>query len=138
MDNESTLSLFEIEGRIAILRGNIRQLTEQAAALSGAGDEARTADRIADQQATLDRLVAQRDEMLKKRQAAGGAPAAPKAPARKKAAGKKAAKPTAAAKKKSAKKTAAKTAARTGKKAAKKVSKKTSGRKTGTKKAKKK
>ena len=40
MTNGSTLSLPELEDRIAILRDNIRQLTEQAAALSGAADEA--------------------------------------------------------------------------------------------------
>jgi len=67
MSNGSTLPLSEIESRIAILRDNIRQLTEQAAAMSGAGDEARNADRIAAQQEELDRLVKQRDEMMKKR-----------------------------------------------------------------------
>ena len=34
----SGLSLSELENRIAILRGNIRQLTEQAAASLGAQD----------------------------------------------------------------------------------------------------
>jgi uncharacterized small protein (DUF1192 family) len=67
MSNESTLSLPEIEDRIAILRDNIRQLTEQAAASSGAADEARNADRIAAFQDELDALVKQRDEMLKKK-----------------------------------------------------------------------
>jgi uncharacterized small protein (DUF1192 family) len=36
MANESTLSREELDSRIAILRDNIRQLTEQAAAFSGA------------------------------------------------------------------------------------------------------
>jgi hypothetical protein len=67
MPNESTLSLADIEDRIAVIRDNIRQLTEQAAAMSGANDEARNADRIAQQQDELDRLVKQRDEMQKKR-----------------------------------------------------------------------
>jgi hypothetical protein len=40
-------SLAELEQRIAIARDNIRQLIEQAAALSGAEDEDRNADRIA-------------------------------------------------------------------------------------------
>jgi len=84
MANASTLSLPEIEDRIAILRDNIRQLTEQAAALSGAADEARAADRIAAQQAELDRLVAQRDAMLAKR-AAAARPTASKKVAKKKA-----------------------------------------------------
>ena len=68
MSNGSTLSLPELENRIAILRDNIRQLIEQAAANSGAGDEARNADRIAQQNDELERLVKQRDEILKKRQ----------------------------------------------------------------------
>ena len=66
MSNGSNLSLEEIERRIAIVRDNIRQLTEQAAAFSGAADESRNADRIADQEAELQRLLAQRDAMTKK------------------------------------------------------------------------
>jgi hypothetical protein len=66
-DNDSTLLLGDIEDRIAMLRDNIRQLIEQAAASSGAGDESRNADRIADQQAELDKLVQQRDAILAKR-----------------------------------------------------------------------
>jgi uncharacterized small protein (DUF1192 family) len=62
MADRSTLSLPELEDRIAILRDNIRQLVEQAAASSGAADESRNADRIAEQEAELQRLVAQRDE----------------------------------------------------------------------------
>lgn len=111
MTNGSTLSLPEIEDRIAILRANIRELTEQAAALSGAADEARAADRIAAQQADLDRLNAERDAMLARR-AAAAKPAAPKAKpaAKKKPATKKSAKTKAPAKKKKAagEKTAAK------------------------------
>ncbi|MGB6658752.1 MAG: hypothetical protein WBE90_06545 [Xanthobacteraceae bacterium] len=68
MSNGSSLSLPELEDRIAIVRDNIRQLIEQAAANSGAGDEARNADRIAQQNDELARLVKQRDEILKKRQ----------------------------------------------------------------------
>ena len=59
-------SLIELEQRIAIVRDNIRQLVEQAAAQSGAEDEERNADRIAQQQAELDRLIEQRDGLLKK------------------------------------------------------------------------
>ncbi len=66
MSNGSTLSLPEIENRIAIVRDNIRQLIEQAAAYSGAADELRNADRIAEQQDELDRLMKQRDALLKK------------------------------------------------------------------------
>ena len=66
MANESTLSRPELDDRIAILRDNIRQLTEQAAALSGAADESRNADRIADQEAELQRLIKQRDALGEK------------------------------------------------------------------------
>ena len=61
------LSLPELEDRIAILRDNIRQLVEQAAAFSGAQDEARNADRIAEQSGELAKLVKQRDALLKKK-----------------------------------------------------------------------
>ena len=63
MANEPSLSRDELDDRIAILRDNIRQLTEQAAAYSGAADEERAANRIAEQQDELDRLVAQRDKL---------------------------------------------------------------------------
>jgi hypothetical protein len=66
MSNGSTLSLPEIEDRIAIVRDNIRQLIEQAAAFSGAGDEERNADRLAEQNEELERLVKQRDALVKK------------------------------------------------------------------------
>jgi hypothetical protein len=66
MSNGSSLSLLELEERIAIIRDNIRQLVEQAAAFSGAEDEARNADRIAQQTEELERLVKQRDALLKK------------------------------------------------------------------------
>jgi uncharacterized small protein (DUF1192 family) len=67
MANESTLSREELDDRIAILRDNIRQLTEQAAAYSGAADEARNADRIAQQTEELERLLKQRDAMGQKK-----------------------------------------------------------------------
>ena len=63
MSNDNILTLADIENRIAIARDNIRQLIEQAAAYSGAGDEERNADRIAEQQEELDRLIKQRDEL---------------------------------------------------------------------------
>ena len=61
------LSLDQIEDRMAIVRDNIRQLIEQSAADSGAANEARNADRLAQQQAELETLSKQRDEMLKNR-----------------------------------------------------------------------
>jgi uncharacterized small protein (DUF1192 family) len=65
MANETSLSLPELDDRIAIIRDNIRQLTEQAASSSGAADEERTANRIAEQQEELDKLTAQRDALQK-------------------------------------------------------------------------
>ena len=56
----------ELDRRIAIVRDNIRQLIEQAAALSGAEDEARNADRIAQQNEELERLLQQREALPKK------------------------------------------------------------------------
>lgn len=66
MSSSSPLSLAELEKRIAITRDNIRQLIEQAAAFSGAEDEDRNANRIAQQNEELDRLIKQRDALLKK------------------------------------------------------------------------
>jgi uncharacterized coiled-coil protein SlyX len=63
---ELTAMIAEIDTRIAVLRDNIRQLVEQAAAFSGAADEERTSQRIADQQEQLDRLLKQRDELAQK------------------------------------------------------------------------
>ena len=67
MNNGTPLSLDQLEDRIAIVRDNIRQVIEQAAAQSGAGDELRNADRLADLQAELDRLTKERDAFLKQR-----------------------------------------------------------------------
>ena len=60
------LSLPELEDRIAILRDNIRQLVEQAAASPGSQGEERIAERIAQQTAELDKLVAERDGRTQK------------------------------------------------------------------------
>jgi uncharacterized small protein (DUF1192 family) len=62
----SPLSLSELEDRIAIVRDNIRQLVEQAAAFSGAADEERNADRIAQQTEELEKLTKERDARLAK------------------------------------------------------------------------
>ena len=66
MSNDNSLSLSELNDRIAILRDNIRQLVEQAAGSSGAGDEERTSERIAQQNEQLDKLIKARDAMEKK------------------------------------------------------------------------
>ncbi|MBR1219383.1 hypothetical protein JQ557_15375 [Bradyrhizobium sp. U87765 SZCCT0131] len=57
-------SLAELDRRIAIVRDNIRQLVEQAAAVSGGNNEALVADRIAQQTEELERLTKARDELL--------------------------------------------------------------------------
>ncbi|HBR25669.1 MAG TPA: hypothetical protein DD732_01305 [Rhizobiales bacterium] len=59
-------SLADIERRIQIVEDNLRQLQEQAAAYSGAADEERNADRIADQQAKLEALLKEREVLLSK------------------------------------------------------------------------
>ena len=66
MTKDTSISLGDLEARIAIARDNIRQLIEQAAVSSGAEDEDRNADRIAQQQEELDKLVKQRDALVKK------------------------------------------------------------------------
>ncbi len=66
MSTDNSLSPAELDARIAILRDNIRQLIEQAAAFSGAGDEDRAADRIARQNEELEKLVKQRDALMGK------------------------------------------------------------------------
>jgi len=55
--------LADLEARIAVVRDNIRQLTEQAAAFSGSEDEARAADRIAEQESLLAELLKERDAL---------------------------------------------------------------------------
>ncbi len=57
MTDYSSLSDPELADRIAILRDNIRQLTEQAAGLSGAANEERTAERMFAQNEELEGLL---------------------------------------------------------------------------------
>jgi hypothetical protein len=59
------LKLAEVDRRIAVVRENIRVLTEQAAAYSGAADEERNADRIAEQDALLTKLLQEREALAK-------------------------------------------------------------------------
>ena len=58
-------SLTELDAEIAAVRDNLRQLTEQAAAQSGAADDELAAERIGQQEALLDRLVKQRETIAK-------------------------------------------------------------------------
>ena len=60
------LSASELTDPIAILRCNIPQLVEQAAASAGGANEERSSDRIAEQSAELEKLTKQRDELAKK------------------------------------------------------------------------
>jgi hypothetical protein len=66
MSNDNSLSLPQLNDRIPVIRNNIRRLVEQVAASSGAQDEERTSGRIVQQQGELDKLVKERDAMLKK------------------------------------------------------------------------
>jgi hypothetical protein len=56
--------LTELEQRIRAVRENIRVLTEQAAAYSGAADEERNADRISEQDALLAKLLEEREALI--------------------------------------------------------------------------
>ena len=66
MGNESSMSLSELNARIAILQDNIRQLVEQAAGASGELNEQRIADRIYQQNEELERLTKERDSRVNK------------------------------------------------------------------------
>ena len=67
MSNGPYVTLAELDKQIAIIRDNIREITEQAAAMSGAADEERNADRLAQQNEELERLMKLREELLKKK-----------------------------------------------------------------------
>jgi hypothetical protein len=66
MNNGPYATLEDLDRQIATVRENIRQLTEQATAQSGAADEDLNADRIGEQQDELDRLLKLREELAKK------------------------------------------------------------------------
>lgn len=55
----------ELDRRIAAVQENIRTLVEQAAAYSGAADDARTADRIAEQENLLAELQKEKSRLKK-------------------------------------------------------------------------
>ena len=66
MTNFSALSDAELADRIAIIRDNLRQITEQAAVQSGAADEERNADRIWRQNDDLDELLKEQARRARK------------------------------------------------------------------------
>ena len=66
MPDFTMLSDNEITNRIAILRDNLRQLTEQAAAQAGAESEERLANRIEDQSNELDELLKEQERRGRK------------------------------------------------------------------------
>jgi hypothetical protein len=59
-----SVELREVEKRIQVVEDNLRQLQEQATAVSGAADEERIANRIADQEAKLAALLKQREVLI--------------------------------------------------------------------------
>ena len=61
MTDLSALSSEELARRIAILRDNIRQITEQATSQSGAADEERNAERLFRQNDELEILLKEQD-----------------------------------------------------------------------------
>ena len=61
MADLSSLSAAELADRIAILRDNIRQITEQATSQSGAADEERNAERLAQLNDELEGLLKEQE-----------------------------------------------------------------------------
>jgi hypothetical protein len=62
--SDTSPTLAEVEDRIVVLEDNLHNLTEQAAAYSGAGDEDRSSDRIAEVEQQLEALKKQRDQFV--------------------------------------------------------------------------
>jgi hypothetical protein len=58
-----SIELREVERRIQVVEDNLRQLQEQATALSGRAEE-RIANRIADQKTKLAALLKQREALI--------------------------------------------------------------------------
>ena len=66
MADLSSLSSSELADRIAIVRDNIRQITQQASAVSGAADEDRNANRLAAQNDELEALLKEQERRSRK------------------------------------------------------------------------
>jgi hypothetical protein len=65
MSSHNSLSRYELDDRIAILRDNLRQLVEQAAGRSGGQTEEQNNNRIARQREELNHLSEEREALLK-------------------------------------------------------------------------
>lgn len=61
--SDNSLRIAELDERIAAVTDNLRELTEQAAAYSGAADEELASERIEEQEAELERLRQERDAL---------------------------------------------------------------------------
>ena len=61
----SGLTISELDERIAIVRQNLNDLTEQSAARSGAADEDLMSTRIAEQEQELAKLIELRNSLRK-------------------------------------------------------------------------
>ncbi|MGC2083203.1 MAG: hypothetical protein WA702_07535 [Bradyrhizobium sp.] len=66
LTDPTSFSTSELSNRIAVLRDNIRQITEQAASQSGAADEERNSERLAQQSDELDLLLKEQERRLNK------------------------------------------------------------------------
>jgi len=62
-NSDNALRIAELDERIAAVTDNLRELTEQAAAYSGAADDELASERIEEQEAELDRLRKERDAL---------------------------------------------------------------------------
>ena len=60
------LSLAELDERLSVVRDNLRELVEQAAAYSGAADEELMNSRISEQEEKLEQLTKQREALLQR------------------------------------------------------------------------
>jgi hypothetical protein len=61
------MGLAEVDERLAVVRDNLRDLVEQAAAYSGGAGEDLMSERIAEQEAKLEALTKRREEILQGR-----------------------------------------------------------------------
>ena len=63
---DSLLNIAEIDERLVVVRANLTESIEQAAAYSGAADEELYAERISEYEAELKTLSKRRDELVKR------------------------------------------------------------------------